>query len=53
MHTMEYYSDIKIDEACNMNGAWGYHAKGITLNESDGERQIPYDFTPVWTLKTN
>lgn len=32
----------------NMGGPRGYYAK---WNESDRERQIPYDFTYMWNLK--
>ena len=32
----------------NTNGTWEYYAK---WNKSDGERQIPYDFTHMWNLK--
>ena len=33
----------------NMNGPEGYYAK---WNKSDREKQILYDFTYMWTLKT-
>ena len=32
----------------NMDGSWGHYAK---WNNSDRERQIPYDFTYMWNLK--
>ena len=32
----------------NMDGPGEYHAK---WNKSEGKRQIPYDFTHMWTIK--
>ena len=32
-----------------MNGPRGYNSK---LNKSERERQIPYDFTYMWNLKS-
>ena len=31
-----------------MDGSWGYYAK---WSKSDGEREIPYDFTLMWNTK--
>ena len=31
----------------NVDGPWKYYAK---WNKSDGERQVPYDFTHMWSL---
>ena len=51
---MQYYLAIKKNEnfaiCSNMNGPWGHYAK---LNKADRERQMPYDFTYTWNLKTN
>ena len=33
-----------------MDGPWGYYATG---NNSDGERQVQYDFTHMWNIKQN
>ena len=33
----------------NIDGTWGHYAK---WNKSDRERQIPYDLTYMWNLKT-
>ena len=33
-----------------MDEAWRYYAKWI---QSDGERQMPYDFVHMWNIKTN
>ena len=33
---------------CDNDRPWRYHAK---CNTSDGERQIPHDFTHVWNLR--
>ena len=32
----------------NIDGLWGYYAK---WNKSDGERQMPYDFTHMWNIE--
>ena len=32
----------------NMHRTWGYYAK---WNKSDGERQISYDFSHMWSIK--
>ena len=31
----------------NTSGSWGYYTK---WTKSDGERQIPYDFTFIWNV---
>ena len=49
---MEYYSAIKQNETAickNMGGLGGYYAK---WSKSDRERQIPYNFTSMWNVKT-
>ena len=56
VHTMEYYSAIKNNKwgnsaICNnMDGPWGHYAK---WNKSERERQILYDLTYIWNLKTS
>ena len=48
---MEYYSAIKNNEIlplANMDGPRGYYAQ---WNNSDRERQMPYDLTSMWNLK--
>ena len=54
INTMEYYSAIKKNEwifaICrHMDGLRGYYAK---WNKSDRERQILYDITYMWNLKS-
>ena len=50
---MEYYSAIKRNKSLaicnNMGGPRGNYAK---QNKSDRKRQIPYDLTYMWNLKT-
>ena len=53
VHKMEYYSATKkLNLAiCNNTDESGqYYAK---WNKSDRERQIPYNLTDTWNLKTN
>ena len=51
IRTMEYYSAIKKNEkndiCSNMDGPRDYHTK-----RSDRERQISYDISYMWNLKT-
>ena len=50
-HTMVYYSAIKKDEILPFATTWMeleiYYAK---WNKSDGESQMPYDFTHMWKI---
>ena len=48
--TVEYYSAIKKMKSCHLQ-----HMVDLEnmLSEIDREKQIPYDFTPMWNLKTN
>ena len=50
---MEYYSTIKKKTdptICNnMDGARGYYAQ---RNKPGGERQVPNDFTHMWSIRT-
>jgi len=52
---MKYYSAIKKEwnlAICNIDGPRAYYAK---WSELDTERQVPYDFAYLWSLrnKTN
>ena len=53
IYTMEYYSAIrkKTDPTIcnNMDGPRGYYAQ---LNKPGGERQVPNDFTHMWSIRT-
>ena len=51
INTVEYYSAIKRWNLaiCNIYGPWGYYAN---WNKSDGKRQILYDFTQMWNIKS-
>ena len=50
---MQYYSTMKNKEILLFATTW-VDTEGIMLNEikSDWERQIPYDLTYMWNLKT-
>jgi len=51
---VEYHSAIKKDEILPFVTTW-VDLGGIMPGETDGERQIPHDFTYMWNLnnKTN
>jgi len=51
-HAMEYYSAIKKNGILSLVMIWK-DLEGVMLSEvqSDRERQLPYDFTYMWTLK--
>ena len=50
---MEYYSAIEKKTNCticnNMDRARGYYAQ---WNKPGGERQVPNDFTHMWSIRT-
>ena len=48
---MGYYSARRNGEILPFVTTW-MDLEGIMQNEmSDGERQIPHDFTPMWNIK--
>ena len=50
IYTMEYYSAVKKNEIMPFPATW-MDLEIIILNQSERERQIPYDITYIWNLK--
>ena len=49
MYTMATTKEWNITVSNSLDGPRGYYAK---WSRSDRERQMPYDFTDMWNLKT-
>ena len=52
IHTMEYYSSIKMNEIMPLAATWmGLEIVILSEITQDRERQISYDITYTWNLK--
>ena len=51
IYTMKYYSTIKKNEILPFVTVW-MNLESIILSKIVGQRQILYDFTYMWNIKT-